>query len=69
MGNFIATETFGNKGEAGERLVWDIVQRAFESRTCFGYWRYLIFYQEGFRKEPDILIADYGLGLTVIEVK
>ncbi len=70
MGNFIETETFGNKGEAGEKLVWDSVKRAFDSRDCLGYWRYPIFSQEGkFRKEPDILIADYNLGLIVIEVK
>ena len=69
MGDFIATETFGDRGEAGEKLVWDSVKRAFESRTCLGYWRYPIFSQEGFRKEPDILIADYNLGLIVIEVK
>ena len=70
MGNFIATETFGNQGEAGEKLVWDSVKRAFESRNCLGYWRYPIFDRDGkFRKEPDILIADYLLGLLVIEVK
>ena len=70
MDNFIATETFGDRGEAGEKLVWDSVKRAFESRNCLGYWRYPIFSQEGkFRKEPDILIADDELGLIVIEVK
>ena len=69
MGNFIATETFGSKGEAGEKLVWDSVKRAFESRNCLGYWRYPIFSHQGLRKEPDILIADRQLGLIVIEVK
>ena len=69
MGNFIATQTFGSAGEAGEKLVWDSVKRAFESRNCLGYWRYPIFSHTDFRKEPDILIADFILGLIVIEVK
>lgn len=66
---FIATELFDSKGEAGEKLVWDSVQRGFEFRECIAYWRYPIFIQGEFRKEPDILIADYQLGLIVIEVK
>lgn len=66
---FIATELFDNKGEAGEKLVWDGAKRGFESRECIAYWRYPIFVQGKFRKEPDILIADYQLGLIVIEVK
>ncbi len=66
---FIATESLGNKGEVGEKLVWDSVKRAFEQRQCIAYWRYPIFAQGKFRKEPDILIADYQLGLIVIEVK
>lgn len=69
LNNFIATETLGNKGEVGEKLVWDSVKRAFEQRKCIAYWRYPIFCQDKFRKEPDILIADYQLGLIVIEVK
>ncbi|MGF1588488.1 MAG: pentapeptide repeat-containing protein [Pleurocapsa sp.] len=66
---FIATEILGTQGEAGEKLVWDSVKRAFEQRQCIAYWRYPIFAAEQFRKEPDILIADYQLGLIVIEVK
>jgi superfamily I DNA and RNA helicase len=66
---FIATELFTSKGEAGEKLVWDSIKRGFESRECIAYWRYPIFSQNKFRKEPDILIADYQLGLIVIEVK
>ena len=69
MGKFIATELFGDKGEAGEKLVWNAVKQGFESRECLAYWRYPIFSQDRFRKEPDILIADYHLGLIVIEVK
>ncbi|MBE9167081.1 pentapeptide repeat-containing protein [Pleurocapsales cyanobacterium LEGE 06147] len=57
-------------GEAGEQLVWEAVQTAFANRKCLAYWRYPIFSPAGkFRKEPDILIADYNLGLIVIEVK
>jgi superfamily I DNA and RNA helicase len=66
---FIATELFNSKGEAGEKLVWDGVKRGFKFRECIAYWRYPIFLQGEFRKEPDILIADYQLGLIVIEVK
>jgi superfamily I DNA and RNA helicase len=66
---FIATELFDSKGEAGEKLVWDGIKRGFEFRECIAYWRYPIFIQGKFRKEPDILIADYNLGLIVIEVK
>ncbi|MEY2857503.1 MAG: hypothetical protein RLZZ74_1815, partial [Cyanobacteriota bacterium] len=55
--------------EAGEKLVWDGIKRGFKSRECIAYWRYPIFIQGKFRKEPDILIADYQLGLIVIEVK
>ena len=70
MGNFIATELLGNRGEKAEKLVWDSVQQAFASRQCLAYWRYPIFAQDSkLRKEPDILIADRQLGLIVIEVK
>ncbi|WP_019504509.1 pentapeptide repeat-containing protein [Pleurocapsa sp. PCC 7319] len=70
MGKFIETEILGNKGEEGEKLVWDSVKRAFELCNCLGYWRYPVFSPIGkSRKEPDILIADQSLGLTVIEVK
>ncbi|MEM8831653.1 MAG: NERD domain-containing protein, partial [Cyanobacteria bacterium P01_G01_bin.19] len=69
MGTFIATETFGNQGEAGEKLVWDSVKQAFAARNCLAYWRYPIFDAQSLRKEPDILVADRSLGLVVIEVK
>ena len=70
LNKFIATETFGDKGEAGEKLVWDSIKSAFGKRNCLGYWRYPIFDRDNsFRKEPDILIADYLLGLIIIEVK
>jgi superfamily I DNA and RNA helicase len=67
---FITTEPLGSSGETGEQLVWDSVRANFADRDCIGYWRYPIFSQVGkFRKEPDILIVDRGLGLIVIEVK
>ena len=67
---FITTEPLGKGGESGEQRVWDTVQDAFANRECIGYWRYPIFSQAGkFRKEPDILIADFDLGLIIIEVK
>ena len=67
---FIATEPLGKSGETAEQRVWDAVCEAFADRDCIAYWRYPIFSSSGdFRKEPDILIADFELGLTVIEVK
>ena len=66
---FITTEIIANRGQTGEKLVWDSVKYAFERRKCIAYWRYPIFNRGKFRKEPDILIADYRLGLIVIEVK
>ncbi|OCQ96622.1 DNA/RNA helicase [Oscillatoriales cyanobacterium USR001] len=67
---FIATEPLGKGGETAEQKVWDTVCCAFADRDCIAYWRYPIFSQVGeFRKEPDILIIDWELGLTIIEVK
>ncbi|MBE9047915.1 pentapeptide repeat-containing protein [Pleurocapsales cyanobacterium LEGE 10410] len=69
MSKFIETEIIDDRGERGEKLVWDSVKRAFTERQCVAYWRYPIFSGQGFRKEPDILIVDRQLGLIVIEVK
>ncbi|MDJ0686921.1 MAG: pentapeptide repeat-containing protein [Xenococcaceae cyanobacterium MO_188.B32] len=67
---FIITEPLNCKGEAGEELVWNAIKLAFADRRCIAYWRYPIFSPQGkFRKEPDILIADFQLGLIIIEVK
>jgi superfamily I DNA and RNA helicase len=67
---FIATEPLNNRGEKGEKLVWETIKKVFADRECLAYWRYPIFSQTGkFRKEPDILIADIELGLIIIEVK
>ena len=53
-----------------EQRVWDSVCEAFADRDCIAYWRYPIFSSSGdFRKEPDILIVDFELGLIIIEVK
>ncbi|WP_017303673.1 pentapeptide repeat-containing protein [Spirulina subsalsa] len=70
QGHFITTEPLESRGEAGEKLVWDLIQTAFQHRPCLAYWRYPIFSgQENYRQEPDILIVDLELGLIVIEVK
>lgn len=70
QGRFITTEPLEIRGEKGEQLVWETIQAAFRERNCLAYWRYPIFSARGkFRQEPDILIADYELGLIVIEVK
>lgn len=70
LSQFIATEPLNSKGEAGERIVWDVIKIGFRDRICLAYWRYPIFSSKGkFRKEPDILIADRQLGLIIIEVK
>ena len=67
---FIATESLKVKGEGGEQVVWEAIQSMFQGRKCLGYWRYPIFsFSKKFRKEPDILIADFELGLIIIEVK
>ena len=76
---FIQTEILDSKGQKGEKIVWDSVKKAFETRSCLAYWRYPIFDRDrtfsktsqahNFRKEPDILIADRLLGLIIIEVK
>jgi superfamily I DNA and RNA helicase len=67
---FIATEPLGKSGETAEKMVWDAVCEAFADRVCIAYWRYPIFSSSGdFRKEPDILIVDFELGLVIIEVK
>ncbi|MFB2970523.1 pentapeptide repeat-containing protein [Aerosakkonema sp. BLCC-F183] len=67
---FITTESIGKSGQRGESRVWSAVKIAFANRECIAYWRYPIFSQVGkTRKEPDILIADFELGLIVIEVK
>lgn len=67
---FIATEPLGKSGESAEQRVWDAVRLAFADRDCVAYWRYPIFSKVGeSRKEPDILIVDWQLGLTIIEVK
>ena len=65
---FVTTDSLSKSGEAGEQLVWEIIQQSFAQRDCIGYWRYPIF-SECQRKEPDILVADCELGLIVIEVK
>ncbi|HAA27070.1 MAG TPA: hypothetical protein DCE56_04540, partial [Cyanobacteria bacterium UBA8553] len=50
--------------------MWDVVREVFADRECIGYWRYPIFSKVGkSRKEPDILIVDFSLGLIVIEIK
>ncbi|MEO1671148.1 MAG: pentapeptide repeat-containing protein [Cyanobacteria bacterium J06631_2] len=69
MGKFITTELFASPGQTGEKLVWDSIRRGLEPRVCIAYWRYPIFRPDRFRREPDILVADYELGLIVIEVK
>ncbi|MDJ0660174.1 MAG: pentapeptide repeat-containing protein [Crocosphaera sp.] len=67
---FINTESFNDRGQRGERIVWDKIKQAFYQRKCLIYWRYPIFPIKGqMRKEADILIADFELGLIIIEVK
>lgn len=66
---FIATEPLGSKGETAEQFVWERIKASFSDRNCLAYWRYPIFSGSDNRQEPDILIADYLLGLIVIEVK
>ncbi|MGK7940604.1 MAG: pentapeptide repeat-containing protein [Crocosphaera sp.] len=67
---FICTESLNLNGEQGEKIVWEKIKQVFSDRKCLAYWRYPIFSQSGkIRKEPDILIADFDLGIIIIEVK
>ncbi|WP_107668733.1 pentapeptide repeat-containing protein [Cyanothece sp. BG0011] len=67
---FISTESFKDRGKKGEIIVWNKIKQLFEQRKCLIYWRYPIFGIKGKnRKEADILIADFNLGLIIIEVK
>ena len=67
---FICTESLNIQGEQGEKLVWEKIKQVFSQRKCLAYWRYPIFSpQRKIRKEPDILIADFELGIIIIEVK
>ncbi|MDJ0730010.1 MAG: pentapeptide repeat-containing protein [Crocosphaera sp.] len=67
---FITTESFNDRGTRGERIVWKKIKQVFYQRKCLIYWRYPIFpIREKMRKEADILIADFKLGLIIIEVK
>lgn len=66
----ITTESFKDRGEKGEIIVWNKIKQLFAQRKCLIYWRYPIFGIKGKnRKEADILIADFNLGLIIIEVK
>lgn len=66
---FITTEPIDSSEQTGYQKVWDSIKTAFSERNCIAYWRYPIFAKAGeIRKEPDILIADKELGLTVIEI-
>ncbi|USK48035.1 ATP-dependent helicase [Bacillus sp. CMF12] len=58
------------KGSKAEEMVWNAIKTAFKERYCLGYWNYPIF-APGYngRKEPDILLLDKLLGITIIEVK
>ncbi|EAZ90387.1 pentapeptide repeat-containing protein [Crocosphaera chwakensis] len=67
---FITTESFKYRGEKGEIIVWEKIKQLFDQRKCLIYWRYPIFgIKKKNRKEADILIADFNLGLIIIEVK
>ncbi len=67
---FITTESFNPRGQKAEKIVWEKIKQTFYQRKCLIYWRYPIFPIRGkMRKEADILIADFELGLMIIEVK
>lgn len=66
---FITTEPFSD-AQSYEKRVWDAVRNAFSDRECMGYSHYPLFKKTGEqRDEPDILVADKEVGLTVIEVR
>lgn len=67
---FIAMADKNKKGYGAEKKVWDAVEKSFSHRNSFAYWNYPVF-DSGYnsRKEPDILLFDKELGITIIEVK
>ncbi|MEW9053438.1 MAG: UvrD-helicase domain-containing protein [Neobacillus sp.] len=69
-GLFISTFMRKKKGSKAEGFVWEAVKAAFKNRECLGYWNYPIFSADySSRKEPDILLIDKKLGISIIEVK
>lgn len=66
---FITTESLTDDQDH-EKRVWDAVRQAFSDRECLGYSHYPLYQKIGEqREEPDIVVADRELGLTVIEVR
>lgn len=58
------------KGYVAEKIVWEALKKTFAERDCLAYWSFPIFNQKyNSRTEPDILIVDKDLGMTIIEVK
>ncbi|MFF2457660.1 UvrD-helicase domain-containing protein [Peribacillus simplex] len=69
-GLFISTFMRKKKGSKAEEIVWNALKTAFNDRECIGYWNYPIFSADfSGRKEPDVLLLDKKLGVTIIEVK
>ena len=69
--HFIATEFLNISGEHGERRIWEAVIKAFKgSGDGMGFLNYTDYnHAQQSRVQPDILLVDRDLGLTVIEVK
>ncbi|MEE4384407.1 MAG: nuclease-related domain-containing protein, partial [Pseudomonadales bacterium] len=54
----------------GERLVWNLLKRAFEGDEGVAYYRYPVFAGRGSRRhEPDFLIVHRKFGIWVFECK
>ena len=69
-GLFVSTYMRRKKGSKAEGIVWEAIKNAFKERDCLGYWNYPIFSPDfNGRKEPDILLLDKLLGITIIEIK
>ncbi|CAM4426184.1 nuclease-related domain-containing DEAD/DEAH box helicase [Deinococcus marmoris] len=68
MADFVATEQMAQPGQEAEARVWEAVRNVWRLREGLVYWRYPVFTAKAVR-EPDLLIADPDLGLTIIEVK
>ena len=70
---FICTDPVGLSGEKSELKIWEKVKKAFAKREGIAYWHYPLFSdtlrQKRKFREPDILIIDRDLGITLIEVK
>ena len=71
--NWISSEFLGGPGEAGEKIVWEAVMKAWDRLgKGIGMHNYTdVLRQDRIRSQPDILLVsrDWGLAVTSITAK